>query len=113
MKALTITNKRKTFGFDYKIHKKCLGNADHAKYLGVKSDKKLLWKYYESIIISKANHCRFFLQQNLVTYDQETELHCYMSLTCPTVKYASSVWDPVGPNQLQYQLEQMQRKEVD
>ena len=46
MKALTVTNKRRTIGFDNKIPRKCLGKADHAKYLGVKIGKKFLWKYY-------------------------------------------------------------------
>lgn len=56
-----------------------------------------------NIITSKANHCRLFLQQ-------ETKLRCYKTLDCPIFKYGSSFWDPAGNNQLQYQLEQMQRK---
>ena len=109
-KVLTITNKRKIIIFDHKIHNKCLEKVDHAKYLGVHIDKKLLWKYHVSSITSKANHCRHFLQQNLVTCNRETKLHCHETFVCPIVKYASSVWDPVGNKQLQYQLEQVQKK---
>ena len=75
-KVLTITNKRKIIVFDYKIHNKCLEKVDHAKYLGVHIDKKLLWKYHVSSITSKANHCRHFLQWNLVTFTRETKLQC-------------------------------------
>ena len=62
-KVLRITNKRKIIRFDYKIHNKCLERTDHAKYLGVHIDKKLLWKCHISSINSKANHCRHCLQQ--------------------------------------------------
>ena len=72
--------------------------------------KKLLWKYHVSSITSKANHCRHFLQRNLVTYNRETKLQCYKTFVRPIVEYASSVWDPVGSKQLQYQLEQVQKK---
>ena len=57
-----------------------------------------------------ANHCRHFLQQNLVTPDQETRLQCLKTIGCPAVKYVSSFWDPVGNKQLQCQLEQEQKK---
>ena len=108
----TITNKSKIIRFDYKIHNKCLEKVDHAKYIGVHIDKKLLWKYHVSSITSKANHCRHFLQRNLVTCNRETKLQCYKTFVCPIVEYGSTVWDPAGNKQLQYQLEQVQRKAV-
>lgn len=61
-------------------------------------------------VTSMANHCIHFLQQNLVTPDQETRLQCLKTIGCPTVKYVSSFWDPVGNKQLQCQLEQEQKK---
>ena len=61
-----VTNNWKIIRFDYKIHNECLEKVDHAKYFGVHIDKKHLWKYHVSSITSKANHCRHFLQQNLV-----------------------------------------------
>ena len=57
-----------------------------------------------------ANHCRHFLQRKLVTCNQEAKLQCYKTFVHPIVEYASSVWDPVGNKQLQYQLEQVQKK---
>ena len=60
-KVLTITNNRKIIRSDYKIHNMCLEKVEHAKYLGVYIDKKLLWKYHVSSITTKANHCRHFL----------------------------------------------------
>ena len=109
-KVLVITNKRKIIVFDYKIHNKCLHKVDHAKYLGAHIDKKLLCKYHVSSITSKANHCTHFLQRNLVTCNRETKLHCYKTFVHPIVEYASSVWNPVGNKQLQYHLDQVQKK---
>ena len=109
-KVLTITNKRKIIIFDYKIRNKRLEKFEHAKYLGVQIDKKLLWKYHVSSITSKANHCRHFLQWNLVTCNQETKLQCYKIFVCPIVEYASSIWDSVGNKKLHCQLEQVQKK---
>ena len=79
-KVLTITNKSKIFRFDYKIHNKCLEKVDHAKYLGVHIDKKLLWKFHVSSITSKTNHCRHFFQQNLVICDQKTNFNATRDL---------------------------------
>ena len=89
--VLTVTKKRKIIIFDHKIHNKCLEKVDHAKYLGVHIDKKLPWKYHVSSITSKANHCRHFLQRNLVTFNQETKLQYYNTFVHPVLEYASSV----------------------
>ena len=99
-KVLTITNKRKIIRFDYEIHNKCLEKVEHARYLGVNIDKKLLWKYHVSNITSKTNHCRHFSQRNLVTCNREIKLQCYKAFVRPIVEYASSVWDPIGNKQL-------------
>ena len=74
--VLTIINKREIIRFNYKIQNKWLEKVDHAKYSGVHIDKKLLWKYHVSSIISTANPCGHFLQWNLVTCNPETKLQC-------------------------------------
>ena len=109
-KSLTITNKSKIIRFDYEIHNKCLEKVDHAKYLGAHIDKSIMWKYHVSSLTSKANHRRHFLQRNLVTCNCERKLQCYKKFVRQIFEYASSVWDPVGNKQLQYQLEQLQKK---
>ena len=78
--------------------------------LRVHIDKKPLWKCHISSITPKANHSRCFLKRNFVTCKRETKLQCYKTFVLPIVEYPSSVWDPVGNKQLQYQLEQEQRK---
>ena len=60
----------------------------------------------------KDNDCRHFLQPNLVTYNQETKLHCYKTFVCSIAKYSTSVSDPVGNKQFWYQLEQVQKQAV-
>ena len=61
-KILIITNKRKIINSEYKIHGKKLDIVEHAKYLGIDIDKKLLWKFHISGVAAKANQCRQFLQ---------------------------------------------------
>ena len=77
MQGFAIKKEKKTIRFNHKIHKKYLKKVDCTKYLGFQIDKKnLQWKYHVSSITSKANHCRHFLQQELVTCARRTKLQC-------------------------------------
>ena len=58
----------------------------------------------------KANQTRQVLQRNLVACTPETNLQCYKNFIRPVVEYSSSVWDPVGNNQLSKQIESVQGK---
>ena len=108
-KVLTITNKMEIIRFDYPIHNKCLEKVNHAKYLGVHIDKKNFCGNTMSLAwLPRLIIANIFLQWNLVICDLETRFQCYKTLACPIVEYASSVRDPVGNKQLQYQLEQVQ-----
>ena len=46
-----------------------------------------------------------FLQRNLVACKSETKLQCYKTFIQLIVQYSSSVWDPVGNNQLTKEAE--------
>ena len=112
LKVLTIANKRKIIIFDYKIHNKYLEKVDHAKYLGVHHiSKKFLWKYHVSRITSNANHCRHFLQRNLVTCNRETKLQCYKRSICPIVEYASQFGILLGTRNFSTNLNRCKRKQ--
>ena len=63
-------------------------------------DTRLSMKKHFHEICGKANQTRQFLQRNLVACKPETKLQCYNTFIRPIVKYSSSVWDPVGTNQL-------------
>ena len=84
--------------------------VSNAKYLGVTMDTRLSMKKHVHEICGKANQTRQFLQRNLVACKPETKLQCYNTFIRPIVKYSSSVWDPVGTNQLRNELDQYKEK---
>ena len=109
-KVLRITNKRKTIKYRYLLHNVILKEVSNAKYLGVTMNTRLAWKKHVHEICGKANQTRQFLQRNLVACKPETKLQCCKTLIRPIVEYSSSVWDPVGNNQLMKQIELVQGK---
>ena len=60
------------------------------------------------MICCKVNQMKQFLQRNLVAYKPETKLQCYKTSIRLIVEYSSSVWDPVGNNQLTKEVESVQ-----
>ena len=62
------------------------------------------------MICCKVNQMKQFLQRNLVAYKPETKLQCYKTSIRLIVEYSSSVWDPVGNNQLTKEVESVQGK---
>ena len=109
-KLLRITNKRNIIDASYSIHGLRLENVNKAKYLGVTLTKKLSWKTHISVICTKENHARFFLQRNLVKSSKDTRLRCYKTFVRPIVEYASTVWDPVDNVELKLKLKIVQKK---
>ena len=99
-KVLRITNKKKVIKYRYLLHNVILKEVSNAKYLGVTMITRLPWKKHVHEICGKANQTRQFLQRNLVACKPETKLQCYKTFIRPIVEYSSSVWDPVGNNQL-------------
>ena len=102
-KVLRITNKRKVIKYHYLLNNVILKEVSNVKYLGVM--KKHVHK-----ICGKANQTRQFWQRNLVACKPKIKLQCYNTFIRPIVEYSSSVWDPVGNNQLTKQTESVQGK---
>ena len=107
---MRIANKRKVIKYRYLLHNVILKEVSNAKYLGVTMNTRLLWKKHVHEICGKDNQTRQFLQRNLVACKAETKLQCYKIFMRPIVEYSSSVWDPVGNNQLTKQIESVQGK---
>ena len=109
-KVSRITNKRRLIKYRYLLRNVILKEVSNAKYLDVTMNTRLSWKKHVHAICSKANQTKQFLQRNLVACKPETKLQCYKTFIRPIVEYSSSVWDPVGNNQLTKQIESVQRK---
>ena len=109
-KALRITNKRKVIKYSYLLYNVILKEVSNAKYLGVTTNTRLLWKKHVHETCGRANQTRQFLQRNLVTCKPKTKLQSYKTFIRPIVEYSSLVWDPVGNNQLTKQIESVQGK---
>ena len=103
-KFLRITNKRKVIKYRYLLHNVILKEVSNGKYLDVTMNTRLSWKKHVHGICGKANQTRQFLQRNLVARRPETKLQCYKTFIRAIVEYSSSVWDPVGNNQLTKQI---------
>ena len=110
--VLRVTNKRNTVDARYYIHSQEMVTVTNAKYLGVTLTKNLSWKQHIDRICAKAHNTRIFLQRNLVKSDKTTRIKCYKTFVRPIVEYASTVWDPVGNNQLVMKVESVQRKSL-
>ena len=92
--AMSITNKRKPITYDYHLHEQTLEKVDSAKYLGIEISKNMKWNNHIAHITSKANRTSAFIHRNLKGCPTKTQVHCFKTLTRPTLEYASVVWDP-------------------
>ena len=109
-KVLRITNKRKIIKYLYLLHNVILKEVSNAKYLDVTMNTRLLWEKHVHEICVKANQTRQFLQRNSVVCEPEIKLKCCKTCIRPIVEKSSSVWDPVGTNQLTEQIESVEGK---
>ena len=109
-KVLKITNKRKVIKYRYLLHNVILNEFSNTKYVGVTMNTRLSWKKHVHEICGKSDQTRQFLQRNLVASKPETKLQCYKTFIRPIVEYQSSVWHPVGNNQITKQIEPVQGK---
>jgi len=79
---------------NYLIEGHTLEKVNQHLYLGVMLDRTMSFVTHINDDISKASKVLNFVKQNLSKCLQSTKEADYISLVCPTLEYASSVWDP-------------------
>ena len=75
-----------------------LQQVEHAKYLGIKIDKSLIWSKHVKKVVNKANSVRGFLQRNLTKCPLSIKSSCYLSLVRPILEYACAILSPYMPS---------------
>ena len=79
-KSLLISNKRKPLVFTYHLNNSPLHWVDTFKYLGVTTDKKLLWKDHVLDISMKASRILNLLKPSLKTQNKSAKVRAFNAL---------------------------------
>ena len=91
--VLTITNKKNPVKHNYLLHNHTLESVSSAKYLGITLQSDLKWTQHANNIVANANKSLGFLKRNLKTSNTNIKSQAYLSLVCPKLEYACSVWN--------------------
>ena len=93
--VLTVTRKRHSFRYDYKLNNNSLEHVTQVKDLGVTISPDLTWDTHINNILAKANRMLAFLRRNSVmssTVDHRKLLS--LTFVRSYIGYASEVWAP-------------------
>ena len=107
--VISLSRKRTTINYNYKLHDHTLEHVKSAKYLGCTINDKLDWGERICNICGKANRNLSFIRRNLNIASTAIKRVAYKSLVRPSVEYASTVWDPYEKGDIE-KLEMIQRR---
>ena len=79
---------------NYLVENYTLKNVNQHLYLGVMLDKTMSFTTHINTTISRTSKMLNFVKRNLSSCLRSIKEKAYLSLVCPTLEYASSVWDP-------------------
>ena len=90
--VLTVTRKRHSFRYDYKLNNNPLKQGTQVKDLGVTISPDLTWDTHISTISAKANTMLAFLRRNSVmSFTKDHRKLLYLTFVRPYIGYASEV----------------------
>lgn len=92
--SLPVTRKRNILDYGYHILSNCLERCTDTKYLGVHITSNLKWDKHIEYTCAKAFKKLCFLHRKLGRSSSTVNLMTYKTLVCPSLEYASAVWDP-------------------
>ncbi len=92
--VLSITQNKHIIEHEYTLHGNKLEHVKSAKYLGITLSHDLHWNQHITNITNNANRSLGFLKWNLQINNTLLKATAYKTLVRPSVKYATTVWDP-------------------
>ena len=101
---MTVTNKRKSFSYQYQLNEEKLSKENKIKYLGIIIDNKLNFKEHIQDKSKKATTVLNMLKRNLYFAPKIVKEKAYISCVLPIIEYGSTCWSPTS-NKLQNSLE--------
>ena len=99
--AICCTRSLTPVQYDYKLSNITLTTKDQHPYLDILLHKALSWSGHITNIASKASQIFNFLRRNLSKCSSIVKASSYLTLVCPIMEYAASVWDPHHLNDIQ------------
>ena len=93
-KILRVYWTRNPIVHQYTMNRTPLDSVSQHPYLGVELSSNLNWSSHIENIIGKANRSPGFIRCNLYSCPENVKSRAYITLVCPCLEYACSVWDP-------------------
>ena len=93
-KILNVYRSKNPITHQYIMNGVPLHTVTHYPYLGVELSSNLNWSFHIENIIGKANRSLGFIRRNLYSCPESVKSQAYLTLFCPCLEYACSVWDP-------------------
>ena len=93
-KILNVYQSKNPITHQYAMNGVPLDSVTHHPYLGVELSSNLNWSFHIKNIIEKANRSLGFIRRNLYSCPESVKSQAYLTLVCPCLEYACSVWDP-------------------
>ena len=93
-KILNVYRSKNPITHQYTMNGVLLDTVTHHPYLGVELSSNLNWSFHIENIVGKANRSLGFIRRYLYSCPESVKSQAYLTLVCPCLEYACSVWDP-------------------
>ena len=107
--VLRITKRKNPTICNYSLYDQHLQTVKQAKYLGATISSDLSWNQHVDNTVKKATNSLNLIRRNIWDCPPRVKEQCYKTLVCPTMEYASCVWDPYTNTNIK-KLEMVQRR---
>ena len=105
--VIYVTQRKKPFQTDYRLHGCLLESVPSAKYLGVTISEDLRWTDHINNISKKANQTLGYIKRNIRVHNWDLKATAYKTLVRLQLEYASTVWSSYTASD-SYKLESIQ-----
>ena len=92
-KILNVYRSKNPIIHQYKMNRVPLDTVTHHPYLGVELSSNLNWNFHIKNIMGKSKRSLGFIRRNLYSCPENVKSQPYLTLVCPCLEYACSLWD--------------------